>query len=338
MAPMFVPESSQNPKAVCDRTHTSISSPEPSVFTMQLVAVMVSPPQSPVASLHHPLCSSPVVVDTSAVQMISDTAVTTPSPSATSIVMVATPQMPVGTHTAPATLIIPVQRAQSVTVHTYATEPAPPPLRAAMEPMVVVVLAPQMPVASHTNPTPTGPSTQCAQPVQVTADSAVSSPEPLGSPVIMISSVQTPVSSNLPPMSLVISVQYPPTVQVNTNASIATPAPSGTSVVAMVIMISAIQMPIGTHTVPSRTSPSLQDAQTVQMTANAARSAPDPTRSLVVVVASVQMPVGSHTTPVALVISIQSAKTVEVHADTPVAAPRPSMPTMETMVVMVATI
>lgn len=95
MAPMSMPESSQNAKAVCDRTNTSISSPEPSIFAMQFMAVVVSPPQSPIASLHHPLCSSPSVIDASTVQVISNTAVTAPSPSAASVVMVASPQMPI---------------------------------------------------------------------------------------------------------------------------------------------------------------------------------------------------------------------------------------------------
>jgi hypothetical protein len=78
VAPMLVPEPSQNAKAVDVTANSSILAPEPSVLAMQLVPVVVAPPELPVFSLHNPTRTCPSFVDAMAIQVISNAAVAAP--------------------------------------------------------------------------------------------------------------------------------------------------------------------------------------------------------------------------------------------------------------------
>lgn len=44
VTPMTMPEPPQNAKTICDRSNSAVLTPEPSVFAVQTVSVMVAPP------------------------------------------------------------------------------------------------------------------------------------------------------------------------------------------------------------------------------------------------------------------------------------------------------
>jgi hypothetical protein len=75
---MPVPESSQNAKAVDVAANSSILTPEPPVLAVQLVPIMVAPPELPIFSFHNPTRTCPSFEDAMAIQMISNTAVSAP--------------------------------------------------------------------------------------------------------------------------------------------------------------------------------------------------------------------------------------------------------------------
>jgi hypothetical protein len=64
-------------------------------------------------------------------------------------------------------------------------------------------------------------------------------------------------------MALVVPVQGAQAVHMNTNAPVASPRPASSAMQAMIVVVTAIQMPVGSDSHPTRTSPPLQDAQAV---------------------------------------------------------------------------
>jgi len=125
----------------------------------------------------------------------------------------------------------------------------------------------------------------------MTPNATVAAPEPARSPVVVVATPQVPVRSHTTPMTLVISVQSSQPVQMDTNASITSPCPAVSSMQVMIVVIPAPQMPVCTHTMPPGTIKPFQDAQAVQMSANASRTTPEPPWSLVVVIAPPQVPI-----------------------------------------------
>jgi hypothetical protein len=97
--------------------------------------------------------------------MPSNALVATPKPTVWLVVVVAAVEVPVGTHTLPATLHVGEQGAQAVPVHTNALEPTPSPLPTSMMAMIVVVLAVKMPVRADADPLGTSPSAEDTQTV-----------------------------------------------------------------------------------------------------------------------------------------------------------------------------
>jgi hypothetical protein len=130
-----------------------------------------------------------------------------------------------------------------------------------MQMMVVVVFAPQVPIAADLMPTGTIPTPVDAQSVTMTADFAVVvAPEPARSFVVVITSPQVPVGANTTPVTLMVAIQGSQTVQVNSNAPIAAPSPSVPTMEMVVVIISAVEMPITPHLVPPSTIPAPEDA------------------------------------------------------------------------------
>jgi len=217
-------------------------------------------------------------------------------------------------------------------------ETTPGPACSPVKTVVVVVFTPKMPITSNPMPSAAIPSSQNAQPVLVATYAAVSTPEPPRSLVVVIAPVQTPVSPDSPPVTLIISVESLTAIQMYTNPSITSPSPLHAAVKLVVIVVATIQAPVRSHSVPSRTSPAPQDAQTVQVPTNAASSSPDPAGALVVMVATPQMPIRTHSAPVALVVSIKRAQSVEVNTNPSEPSPIPTVTAVQTVIVMVATI
>jgi hypothetical protein len=74
--------------------------------------------------------------------MASNSAVTSPEPMGSFVVMVATPQMPIGADAAPAALVIPVKSPEAIEVHAHASESPPSPGGATVVLVIVMVSPP----------------------------------------------------------------------------------------------------------------------------------------------------------------------------------------------------
>jgi len=147
-----------------------------------------------------------------------------------------------------------------------------------------------------------------------------------------------PIRANPSPVALIITVQGAQAVEVDTNTAVSTPLPSVPAMQVVVVVVTAIQMPVASHIAPMCACPALVHPETVSMSANlAVVVGPEPARTLVVMVATPEMPICAHATPMTLMIAIQSSQTVQVHPNAPEAAPPPVGATMQMMVVMIAT-
>jgi len=269
--------------------------------------------------------------------MTCDTSEPSPEPSRALVVMIPTPQMPVGTNTTPMSLVISVQCAQTVSVHTNAPVSSPHPLVAAVEMVVVIITPVQMPVASHIVPMASRPPPVHAQSVPMPTNLPVAvSPEPTRPAVVVVMTPQVPVRAYTAPVALVVSVQRSQSVQVHTDSAESAPPPLVASVQMMIVVIPAVQMPIRTDSVPPGAIPPLQDAQAVQMASNTAVTSPEPMGPFVVMVATPHMPIGADAAPVALVIPVKSPEAVEVHANAPESSPSPGGATVVLVIVMVS--
>jgi len=233
------------------------------------------------------------------------------------------------------TLMIAVERAQTVKVHANAPEAAPPPLGAAMHAVVVMVATPKVPIAADIHPARAGPAPQDAQAIQVTARPTPPAPEPPRTSIIVVAAPQVPIRAHSSPMTLVVAIQGSQAVEVHANAAVSSPGPTVTSVKMMVVVIAPIQVPVCTDCVPASSVPSLVNPQAVSMTPNLPVASPEPTWSLVVIIATVEVPVGADAAPMSLVVSVQCAQAIEVHADSSVPAPLPVGSSMEPMIVCV---
>ena len=148
-------------------------------------------------------------------------------------------------------LIVAVQPAETVEEHTDVPVAVPPPLSAAMMLVVVRVFSPQVPVCSHCVPACSIPTAQDAQPVEVVANAAETSSEPTIGLVIMVAPPQVPVRAHLAPMALVIPVQRAVPIQVRTDVAVAAPCPAMLAVELVVVVVPAVQAPVGAHLDPA---------------------------------------------------------------------------------------
>jgi hypothetical protein len=148
-------------------------------------------------------------------------------------------------------LVVPVQGAQSIQMHTNASEPAPGPFVSAMEMVVVVIPAVQMPIRPHVTPVPAIPALQDAQTIQVTSNSAVPTPEPSRPLVIMVSAPQMPIGSDSSPVSLVISIQGAQSVEVHSDASEPSPSPTRAPMQTVIVVVPTVEVPVCSYIVPS---------------------------------------------------------------------------------------
>jgi len=138
-------------------------------------------------------------------------------------------------------------------------------------------------------------------------------------------------------MSLIVAIQGAQPILMDTNASVCTPNPLVSTMQMMVVIIPSPKVPVRTDFMPPRTVPAPQDAKAIQVTANATPPSPEPARSPVVMVSAPEMPVRANASPMALVVAVQGSQSVEVNSDATITAPSPAVPSMEMMVVIVAT-
>jgi len=103
----------------------------------------------------------------------------------------------------------------------------------------------------------------------------------------------------------------------------------------MLEVVLAVQLPVLSDHNPPTTIPSLEEAQTIQMTANTLGLAVEPTTWFIVVVALVQVPVRAHMSPVLVPEAAKDAPTVAVDPDALELAPEPPELSMKLVSVVV---
>ena len=172
-------------------------------------------------------------------------------------------------------LVIPVECAQSVQMHSYAPEATPSPPVPAMQVVIVVVASVQVPVGPHSSPVRSSEALVHSKAVSVASDLAVMvCPEPPRALVVMVAPVQVPIRAHPAPMALVIAVQRAQAVEMHANPTIAAPGPAMPSVQAVIVVIPSVQMPVAAHVVPPTSIPTLEDALSVEVPPNASVAAP----------------------------------------------------------------
>jgi len=132
-----------------------------------------------------------------------------------------------------------------------------------------------------------------------------------------------------------IAIECAQTIQVHANASVPSPCPPVAPMQMVIVIVSAIQVPVGSHIAPIAAVVALQNAETIQMPTNAFVASPEPARSLPEMSSAPQMPVRAHAAPVALVISVQSPQPIEMDANAAVAAPSPPCSTVQVVIVVI---
>ena len=231
-----------------------------------------------------PLGASRAPLDAQPAQLSANAAAFAPAPPIRLVVMVAPPGVPVRAHTTPVTVHVALS-ALAEAVESNAFVAAPDPSLATMQAVAVVVALDPVPVRAHVHPFGASPASQGAQAVQMVPDAAVAAPEPASAVVVVIPLSQVQVSAHSAPVSLHIAVQGALAAEVPSNPSVTTPAPLSAAVEAVVVVVSAVEVPVATHIVPTRASPLLEDAQPVQVSADVAGPAPEPPTRCVAMVA-----------------------------------------------------
>jgi len=173
-APMPVVVLLQNAQAILMVSNALVGgSPNPAGPSMKAMAVVVPLPQSPIAASQDPAGTGPPEQFTGTVQMVPNAAVAAPAPHRPLIVMVFPPQMPVGSDSAPMSLVVAVQSSQPISMQTDPPEATPDPLGASVQAMTVMVSPDQVPVATNCFPTGASPTSQDPQAVEVPTNPAM---------------------------------------------------------------------------------------------------------------------------------------------------------------------
>jgi hypothetical protein len=119
---------------------------------------------------------------------------------------------------------------------------------------------------------------------------------------------QLPNTSDTTPFALVIAEEVSAAIAVHADTTVVVgPTPLRATVQAVIIVVFPVQLPVFADNLPASTSPLLEDAKPVKMTADASGVAPEPARSFVVVVVLPLVPIRAHAAPFALVILVQGA-------------------------------
>ena len=116
-----------------------------------------------------------------------------------------------------------------------------------------------------------------------------------------------------------VAVRLAATIEMCCDSSVTAPDPLGAAVKAVVEVVALHQLPVGTHLVPPCAVPALENAQSIQVPADAALAAPEPSARLVVPVILPQMPVCSNLLPL-----VQGSPAVQMVANSAVTTSRPA--------------
>jgi hypothetical protein len=148
---------------------------------------------------------------------------------------------------------------------------SPPPLLLTSEAVPVRVATVQVPFATNGAPMGTVPGLVAASAVLVPAHSfQVAAPEPTGLAVVSVALVQPPETANTAPVTLVVAVEVLSAIFMHTNALVGVgPSVSCVPMVAVIVCIAFDQCPPRTGMDVAVTTPNIQPAVSVQMTANA---------------------------------------------------------------------
>ncbi len=104
-----------------------------------------------------------------------------------------TPEVPVAADATPGALVVAVERAVAVEVHTDAPVAAPAPLCPAVQAMVVMVATLEVPARTDAHPLGSSPPLVDLESVEVTTNAAEMSPEPTWALVVVVAAPQVPV-------------------------------------------------------------------------------------------------------------------------------------------------
>jgi len=201
--------------------------------------------------------------------------------------------MPVRAHLSPVALVVPVQGAVSVQMQTNSPVTAPSPHMATVQTMVVVIPPPKMPVSSDIDPLSSSPPSVDPVAVTMAANSLVAaSPEPAWALVVVVFAPKSPVLACMLPLALDVDKEAVQSIAMNTDTTVVVcPNPLPLAMMAMIVVVASDQVPILSNDNPPCASPAFQDAQAVQVAANATVAAPEPSVRSIVMFFPPQMPV-----------------------------------------------
>jgi hypothetical protein len=255
-APLVVaPQMTPTIKVVPNAT---VAAPRPTGPSMEAMVVVVAPVEMPVAPNLDPSRSSPALVRSVSVEVTPDTSVLAPEPAGSLVVVILPPHAPVGPDSTPMPLNIPVNNPETIAVNTNPSVRAPRSSNLAVEPMVVIVAANQVPISSNDDPLRTGPPVLDPLAIQVSCNPTVASPTPSIGLVELVAANHVPIRAHAAPVTLIVAVQHTESVEMETNSAVPTPSPLVTSMQSMVVVIAAPQMPVAAHADPARAGPSFQ--------------------------------------------------------------------------------
>jgi len=275
-APMAVVIRLQDAQTITVKTHAPVRTPDPTLSTMEFVAVMVATNQVPIMTHHNPLHTCPTLEKPVTIQMIANALVPSPGPSTRFVIMVFLPQVPVCTDTLPMTLMVAIQGAQSVSMDSNTSESTPTPTSLPVEAVIKVILLPQMPVASNSDPTGTSPTHVSSQAVQVTANTTGLAPQPTRAFVVVVLLPQLPELADDAPLALDVTPDDAQAVLVDTNAPEASPGLSHAAMQAVVELILAHAMPVTANSTPVCPVPALPNSLPIQVSADTPITTPEP--------------------------------------------------------------
>jgi hypothetical protein len=186
-------------------------------------------------------------------------------------ILVATGQVPVcADKLPPAVEVTLVQRAVTELMSANALVSSPPPLGLSSEAVPVMVAAVQVPLATNVNPVGTSPALQAAVAVLVSTLSFQTAPEITRLAVVCVATVQPPFSTNAAPTTLVVAVEGLISISMHTNALVGIgPSPLEAPMQVVIVGVAAEQCPPPSDVVITVATPSVQQALSVEMTANA---------------------------------------------------------------------
>jgi len=205
------------------QSNAPVTTPRFASATMEFVVEMIALRQMPVFANCNPSSTIPAATNSLPVEMAIDTTIRAPKPFPSLVIVVLAPHMPICANASPLPLVISPTNTVAVQVNSNTTVTSPRFTGSAVQLMVVMVATVKMPVLPHNDPTTTCPTLQDSQAVQVPCDSAVTSPTPTTSFVIVVLLPQLPELADGAPLALSVAPDDALAVLVDTNAPEATP-------------------------------------------------------------------------------------------------------------------